>query len=125
MDIVMQAVGQVRGGRVAAEDDDWGASRARIVLDPTRFDNDALLAYSKQDPATGDTVVVIVSLDPHGPQEGTLHLDLPSLGFSWEDRVVAHDEVTGETYDWGPANYVRLDPNRAVAHVVSIQQKEA
>lgn len=90
-----------------------------------RVDNDALLAYSKTDPATGDVVVMIVSLDPHGPQEGTLHLDLPTLGHGWDDRVVAHDEVTGETYDWGATNYVRLDPIRAVAHVVSIHPKEA
>src|SRR5690606_27399326 len=28
-------------------------------------DHEALIAYSKQDPASGDTVVVVVSLDPH------------------------------------------------------------
>ncbi|HMO76383.1 MAG TPA: SAM-dependent methyltransferase [Sphingopyxis sp.] len=35
-------VGHVRGGRAEAVDDDWGASRARIVLDPARFTPDAL-----------------------------------------------------------------------------------
>ncbi|AWB92911.1 alpha-1,4-glucan--maltose-1-phosphate maltosyltransferase [Aeromicrobium chenweiae] len=88
-------------------------------------DNEALVAYSKTDPATGDTVVVVVTLDPHGPQQGTVHLDLPALGLEWDDRLVAHDEVTGETYDWGAANYVRLDPLRAVAHVISIQPRKA
>ncbi len=86
-------------------------------------DHEALVAYSKVDPATGDTVLVIVSLDPHEAREGTVHLDLPALGLQWDDRLVAHDEVTGETYDWGAANYVRLDPVRAVAHVISIQRK--
>lgn len=80
-------------------------------------DNDALVAYSKQDPATGDTVVVVVSLDPHQVQEATLHLDLGALGFAPGEQAVAHDEVTGETYTWGGANYVRLNPARACAHV--------
>jgi starch synthase (maltosyl-transferring) len=86
-------------------------------------DHEALVAYSKIDPATGDTVLVIVSLDPHEAREGTVHLDLPALGLDWEDRLVAHDEVTGETYEWGAHNYVRLDPVRAVAHVISIHRK--
>ncbi|HEY2058237.1 alpha-1,4-glucan--maltose-1-phosphate maltosyltransferase [Amycolatopsis sp. NBC_01480] len=88
-------------------------------------DNGALLAYSKQDPATGDTVVTVVNLDPHGAQEGTLWLDLDSLGFEWHERLIAHDEVTGETWDWGQANFVRLEPWRAVAHVVAVRRRLA
>ena len=38
----MTAIGRVEGGRDVAEDDDWGASRAAIVLDPARFTPDAL-----------------------------------------------------------------------------------
>ena len=86
-------------------------------------DHDALVAYSKSDPVTGDTVLVIVSLDPHAAREGTVHLDLPALGLDWDDRVLAHDEVTGESYDWGASNYVRLDPLRAVAHIMSIRKQ--
>lgn len=41
MIIEMTPVGTVRGGRVPAEDDDWGAVRARIELD-ARFDAEAL-----------------------------------------------------------------------------------
>ncbi|MFL6122132.1 alpha-1,4-glucan--maltose-1-phosphate maltosyltransferase [Actinophytocola sp.] len=83
-------------------------------------DNEALLAYSKSDPATGDTVIVVVSLDPEHAQEGTVWLDLPELGHGWEDRFVVHDEVTGATWEWGQANYVRLDPLQAVAHILSV-----
>jgi starch synthase (maltosyl-transferring) len=89
------------------------------------IDNDALLAYSKQDPATGDTVVTVVTLDPYGPQEGTLWLDTGALGFEAHERLIAHDEVTGDTWDWGPANFVRLEPWRAVAHVVSVRRRLA
>ncbi|UOZ11585.1 alpha-1,4-glucan--maltose-1-phosphate maltosyltransferase [Amycolatopsis sp. WQ 127309] len=89
------------------------------------IDNDALLAYSKQDPATGDTVVTVVTLDPYGPQEGTLWLDTGALGFEAHERLIAHDEVTGDTWDWGQANFVRLEPWRAVAHVVSVRRRLA
>ncbi|GAA0600352.1 DUF3416 domain-containing protein [Kutzneria viridogrisea] len=86
-------------------------------------DNDALIAYSKTDPASGDTVVCVVNLDPHNAQQGTLWLKMPELGMDWHERCVAHDEVTGDTWDWGQANFVRLEPWRAVAHVISILRK--
>ncbi|MBV8931699.1 MAG: alpha-1,4-glucan--maltose-1-phosphate maltosyltransferase [Kutzneria sp.] len=85
-------------------------------------DNDALIAYSKTDPSSGDTVVCVVNLDPHNAQHGTLWLDMPSLGMDWSDRFGVRDEVGGETWDWGQANFVRLEPWRAVAHVVTVQR---
>ena len=42
MTFTMIPVGHVSGGRSAAIDDDWGASRAVIELDPARFDDTAL-----------------------------------------------------------------------------------
>ena len=38
----MRPIGYVRGGRGAADDDDWGASTARIELDPEVFGPEAL-----------------------------------------------------------------------------------
>lgn len=43
MAIEMVPIGRVEGGRDVPEDDDWGESRARIVLDPERFDDEALM----------------------------------------------------------------------------------
>jgi tRNA (adenine37-N6)-methyltransferase len=43
MTIVMTPIGRVEGGRAVPEDDDWGGSRARIVLDAERFDDEALM----------------------------------------------------------------------------------
>ena len=43
MSITMTPIGMVRGGRDVPEDDDWGQNRARIDLDPARFDAEALL----------------------------------------------------------------------------------
>ena len=42
MEFTMKAVGRVQGGRNEAIDDNWGASRARIALDPAQFDATAL-----------------------------------------------------------------------------------
>jgi len=42
MSFTLFPIGHVRGGRTEAVDDDWGASRAAIVLDPDRFTPDAL-----------------------------------------------------------------------------------
>ena len=83
-------------------------------------DHDALLVWSKQDPETGDLVVVVLSLDPHEAREGTVFLDLDAIGLSPDTELVAHDEVTGETFPWGAATYVRLDPARAPAHILHV-----
>ncbi len=88
-------------------------------------DNDALLAYSKFDPVTGDQVLVVVTLNPFGPEETTLWLDMPALGMEPYDRFWVRDEITGDEYQWGQANYVRLDPVRAVAHVLNMPQVPA
>ncbi len=83
-------------------------------------DNDAMLAYSKFDPVGGDCVLTVVTLNPFGPEEATLWLDMPALGMHPYDRFWVRDEITGEEYHWGQANYVRLDPARAVAHVLNM-----
>ncbi|MEU5895256.1 alpha-1,4-glucan--maltose-1-phosphate maltosyltransferase, partial [Streptomyces venezuelae] len=66
-------------------------------------DNDAVIVYSKR--AGQDTVLVVVNLDPHHTQEATVSLDMPQLGLDWHESVPVRDELTGETYHWGRANY--------------------
>jgi starch synthase (maltosyl-transferring) len=88
-------------------------------------DNDALLAYSKFDPLTGDQVLVVVTLNAFAPEETTLWLDMAALGMESYDRFWVRDEITGEEYQWGQSNYVRIDPARAVAHVLNMPQVPA
>ncbi|MBV7295122.1 alpha-1,4-glucan--maltose-1-phosphate maltosyltransferase [Corynebacterium sp. TAE3-ERU12] len=83
-------------------------------------DNDNLLAYSKFDPLTGDTVLVVVNLDPWNAQEGTLTIGMNALGHRTVDRFDVTDLVTGETFNWGQHNYVRLEPWRNVAHIIQL-----
>ncbi|WP_252542235.1 hypothetical protein, partial [Streptomyces sp. RO-S4] len=42
----------------------------------------------------------------------------PQLGLEWHESVPVRDELTGETYRWGSANYVRLGPGGAHVLVV-------
>ncbi|MGW4161170.1 alpha-1,4-glucan--maltose-1-phosphate maltosyltransferase [Streptomyces sp. NPDC004788] len=82
-------------------------------------DNDAVVAYSKR---TGsDTVLVVANLDPHHTQEATVSLNMPELGLAWHETVPVRDELTGETYHWGRAAYVRLEPGVAPAHVLALR----
>lgn len=83
-------------------------------------DNDALLAYSKIDPSSGDAVLVVVNLNPYGAEQGFISLDLPAIGREWHDHPVVYDEVSGDEYHWAQKNYVRLDPARAVAHIIAL-----
>jgi starch synthase (maltosyl-transferring) len=88
-------------------------------------DSPEVMAWSKRIPGHGgntDCVLTVVNLDPHGAREATVHLDLPALGFGWEDRIEVHDEVTGATYDWGEHNYVRLDPFDQPAHIFTVRR---
>ncbi|WP_313673402.1 alpha-1,4-glucan--maltose-1-phosphate maltosyltransferase [Mycolicibacterium sp.] len=82
--------------------------------------NDALLAYSKHDPVSGDCVLTVVTLNPFGAEDGTLWLDMAALGMQPYDRFWVRDEITGEEYQWGQSNYVRLEPVKAVAHVLNM-----
>jgi tRNA-Thr(GGU) m(6)t(6)A37 methyltransferase TsaA len=47
MNFEIAPIGHVRGGREQPIDDDWGASRAAIELDPARFTPDALAGLSE------------------------------------------------------------------------------
>ncbi len=90
-------------------------------------DSDQIICYSKT--VTGgdghhtDTVLVVVNLDPHGARETTVRLDMPALGMEWDDTMAVHDEIGGETYVWGQANYVRLDPFWEPAHVFRVERR--
>jgi starch synthase (maltosyl-transferring) len=67
-------------------------------------------------------VLVVCTLDSYNAQSGTTSLDMPALGLNWDDRVLVHDEVSGETYDWGQHNYVLLEPWNHVAHILRLQR---
>ena len=86
-------------------------------------DQPELICFSKRvDRAPGtagsDTVLVVANLDPYQTREATVWLDMPALGVDRE--FIVTDELTGESYRWGHANYVRLDPATRPAHIFTV-----
>ena len=80
--------------------------------------NDSLMAYIKQEP--GNTIIVVVNLDPQHAQEGLLsipaQLGLPPV-------FAVQDLFSGEYFDWRiGGNYVRLDPEGTQAHVLRVER---
>jgi len=80
-------------------------------------DNPAVLCYSKRTAA--DLVLVVVNLDPRNTVEATVSLDPSALGLGWDQGLTVRDELTGETFQWGRENYIRLDPHAQPAHVLT------
>jgi len=83
-------------------------------------DQPELICFSKRSERDEDTVLVVVNLDPHAPREATVWLDMPALGMDYGSQFVVTDELSGNSYLWGRANYVRLDPAVTPAHIFTV-----
>ena len=84
-------------------------------------EDDAVIAFSKTD--GDDTVIVVCSMDPYNARTTTVWLDLPALGADWGQTVTVRDHVTGSTWSWGEAVYVRLGgPGGDMAHIAAVQR---
>jgi starch synthase (maltosyl-transferring) len=86
--------------------------------------NESMLCVSRMSQSRDDVLLVVVNLDPHHVQEGTIWLDLEALGIAGDIPFEAHDELSGATYVWqGPESYVRLDPAVQPAHVLHLRPR--
>jgi starch synthase (maltosyl-transferring) len=88
-----------------------------------RMDSEELIAFSKRDAATGDTVLVVCTVNPHRVCEATTALDLPALGIDWDTTFTVRDLLGGAEYQWGEHNYVRLDPHVQAAHIFTVHPR--
>jgi starch synthase (maltosyl-transferring) len=79
--------------------------------------NDALIAYAKH--AQGNTIISVVSIDPHQAQEG---LAIVPANLGLPPSFTAHDLLTGDRFLWRIGqNYIRLEPGVRQAHVVRVE----
>ncbi|MDR0483290.1 MAG: alpha-1,4-glucan--maltose-1-phosphate maltosyltransferase, partial [Cellulomonadaceae bacterium] len=76
-----------------------------------------------------DVILTIVSLDPWGIQEATIHLDWGALGIlppegvdSYAPFIDGEDLLTGQKVFWSAHPYVRLNPRFEVAHVMRLRK---
>jgi starch synthase (maltosyl-transferring) len=83
-------------------------------------DDDSVIAYSKRDPLSGDTVLVICSLDPHHTRESFVRLDMPALGVGWNDGIEVLDLLRGDLFSWAQHNFVRLTTLHP-AHIFAVR----
>ena len=82
-------------------------------------DHDAVLAFTKTDPATGERTLCVITLDPTAPADVTVTLTPGDLGVPAGVPVVAHDDITGEDLTLGASTRLVIDPRVAVARVLS------
>jgi starch synthase (maltosyl-transferring) len=94
---------------------DWG-------LRFHRTDNPELLCYSKRSEDGRDLLLMVVNLDPFHMQHGFIELPLAAWSLSPDHAVHVTDLLSNERYHWrGSRNYVRLDPEARVAHILLVQ----
>jgi starch synthase (maltosyl-transferring) len=85
-------------------------------------DNRQLICYSKRSADGSDLMLMIVNLDPHHMQHGFVRLPLTDWGLGPGAAVEVHDLLWNERYFWrGEWNYVRLDPEARVGHLLHVQ----
>ncbi|WP_374223597.1 alpha-1,4-glucan--maltose-1-phosphate maltosyltransferase [Arthrobacter sp. ISL-30] len=93
--------------------------------------DDATVVYSKHKTladGTKDTLIIVVNVDPHSTRESTVSLDLAALqldpaDFTHNGRFLVDDLISGESWEWGEYNYVRLDAHVEPAHILSIRRQ--
>jgi starch synthase (maltosyl-transferring) len=92
--------------------------------------DDATIVFSKHKTlpdGSKDTLIIVVNVDPHGTRESTVTLDLSALSldpsdFTANGRFWVDDLVSGESWEWGEYNYVRLDAHVEPAHILNIRR---
>ncbi|MCA9821570.1 MAG: alpha-1,4-glucan--maltose-1-phosphate maltosyltransferase, partial [Dehalococcoidia bacterium] len=87
-------------------------------------DNEQLLAYSKRDEESGNTLLIVVNLDAANPQAGWLTLDREALALEPGERFDVEDLLVGTRYTWGDERqYLRLDPDSIPAHIFRVDRE--
>jgi starch synthase (maltosyl-transferring) len=93
---------------------DWG-----LRFHPT--ENPELICYSKRSEDGRDLLLMVVNLDPFHMQHGFVELPLGDWGLPADSLVDVTDLLTNDRYHWrGSRNYVRLDPEVSVAHILRV-----
>jgi starch synthase (maltosyl-transferring) len=79
-------------------------------------ENEGLIAYHKR--WDGNALIVVVSLDPHHPQEG---VTVVPAWLGLPPAFAVEDLLDGRRYDWRLGrNYVRLGPEERMAHLLRV-----
>lgn len=88
-------------------------------------DDQEILVFSKtlaaeHNGGQENTILVVVNTDPHSVRESMVHLNLAALGVTREFKAL--DLITGEKFEWGEHNFVRLDSFTQPAHILRVEK---
>ncbi|MGV8969685.1 MAG: alpha-1,4-glucan--maltose-1-phosphate maltosyltransferase [Microbacteriaceae bacterium] len=95
-------------------------------LDVHWSDDESILVYSKHLSAvhsatgTSDAIIVIANVDPHSVRETMVHLDTTKFGIAADTPYTVTELISGEKWEWGSDNYVRLDSFTEPVHILSV-----
>ncbi|MBO3116329.1 alpha-1,4-glucan--maltose-1-phosphate maltosyltransferase [Winogradskyella sp. DF17] len=74
-------------------------------------ENDNLMAYYKWNDDRSDELLIIVSLEHHYSQQGTVQIPLSDLGIDPGHQINVMDLITGSNYNWHSEwNFIELHP---------------
>ncbi|RED50719.1 alpha-1,4-glucan--maltose-1-phosphate maltosyltransferase [Seonamhaeicola aphaedonensis] len=74
-------------------------------------ENDKLMAFYKWNDAKTNELLIVISLDDHGMQQGTIQVPLNDLGIDHNHSFQVKDLITNSSYNWrGEWNFVELHP---------------
>lgn len=83
-------------------------------------DSDQVICFSKRDETSGDTVLVVISLDTQWTRGTTIHVDLDAIGVEWDQWFLVDDRLSGNRWSWhGADQYIELGP-ALPAHVFAV-----
>jgi starch synthase (maltosyl-transferring) len=75
--------------------------------------NDNILYYAKPSLDGADMILVMVSLDPHNPQEANFEVPLWEFDLSDTASIAVEDLAEGHRFDWhGKTQHIRLTPDQ-------------
>jgi starch synthase (maltosyl-transferring) len=90
-----------------------------LMFCPT--DNPSLFAFCKRSPDRSNAILVIVNVDYDVMQHGFVSVPLDLLTLPQNTPYDVVDLLDGTSYSWRTErNYVRLDPDERVAHVLQL-----
>jgi len=90
------------------------------------LENPNLIAYIKTTDDLSNIILVVVTLDPHGPQTGYVQLPKQLLKLSDKINVKLHDLITDERYTWIQEwNFVQLTPHKMPFHLFKVDIHES
>lgn len=88
-------------------------------------DNEKIMCYIKQDKNTGDTLIIVVNIDPCHTQKTNISFSPKDIGKDDQESYMVHDLLSGDRYTWqGGASFAELNPYDIPAHILHVKHTQ-